>query len=217
MADAELELDDEREDDPSTRTRTTAIGIALILFGLIGLWAALSLMIEAVQYYKHPDQSLACDFSVLVSCSHNIASSYGSLFGFPNPILGLMAWPIVITTGALLVGKVPLPAWYWRGFSIGCALALLLVAAFVSFSMWSLQVLCPWCMLTWSVTIPTFWTVVLHAGRQGYLFRSPAFTRFCARCFGWIPSLTVACYLIVIVLAQLNLDAIPRILHDLMG
>ena len=103
----------EIEDDvaPTASTRPIGLAIWLIVGGFIGLVAAFALTLETVLYYKNPSEGAACDFSVLVSCSHNMSSDYGWLFGFPNPMIGMMAWPVVITTGVLVLAGVKLPAW----------------------------------------------------------------------------------------------------------
>ena len=204
------------EDEAATPARPLGLGIWMIVGGLIGLLAAFMLTFETVLYYKFPGEGAACDFSVLVSCSHNMSSSYGWLFGFPNPMIGMMAWPVVITTGVLVVAGVQLPAWYWRGLAFGTMLALLLVSGFVSISLYSLAVLCPWCMLTWAVVIPTFWAVVLYTLKEGLLV-GPVRSTLPERLYGWLPTIIFLSYLLIIVLAQLQLNAIPRIISDLFG
>ncbi|MGV1035281.1 MAG: vitamin K epoxide reductase family protein [Microbacteriaceae bacterium] len=200
--------------EPDTPERATALGVTLLVTGVIGLIAAFMLTLETVLFYKDPSQGAACDFSVLVSCSHNMTSEYGWLFGFPNPMLGMMTWPVVITTGLLVLTGVRLPAWFFKGLAFGFMLALLLVGGFVSISLYSLAVLCPWCMLTWAMVIPGFWTVLLYTLKEGMLI-GPVRSEWPARLYGWVPSLTAASYLVIIVLAQLQLNAIPRILDSL--
>lgn len=196
--------------------RPIALGVWLIVGGAIGLLAAFMLVWETILYWQNPSEGAACDFSVLVSCSQNMSSEWGKLFGFPNPMIGMMAWPVVITTGVLVVAGLRLPAWYWRGLAFGTVLALLLVSGFISISLYILNVLCPWCMLTWAVVIPTFWAVLLYTLKEGLLV-GPVRSVWPARLFGWVPTLTFASYLLIVVLAQVQLDAIPRILTDLFG
>lgn len=203
-------------DDDTVSERPFALAIWLIIGGAIGLFAAFMLTLETVQYYQNPSAGAACDFSLLVSCSHNMSSEYGWLFGFPNPMIGMMAWPVVITTGVLVLAGVRLPAWYWRGLAFGTMLALLLVSGFVSISLYILGVLCPWCMLTWAMVIPTFWAAVLYALKEGHLV-GPVRSSWPGRLYGWVPTLTFFSYLLIVVLAQLQLDAIPRLLSDLVG
>ena len=92
----------------------------------------------------------------------------------------------------------------------------ILVSGFISVSLYILNVLCPWCMLTWAVVIPTFWAVVLYTLKSGQLV-GPVRSPWPARLYGWVPTLTILSYLLIIVLAQIQLDAIPRIMNDLFG
>ena len=70
-------------------------------------------------------------------------------------------------------------------------------------------------MLTWAVTNPTFWVVTLHNLREGHIPASARVRRLAAEWFKWIPLITVVCYAIVIVLAQAQMNAIPRVMIDL--
>ncbi|HLP23306.1 MAG TPA: vitamin K epoxide reductase family protein [Microbacteriaceae bacterium] len=210
MTDVDVDRTD-NVDDVAPRSR--ALAVWLVVGGAIGLLAAFMLTWESILYWKDPSQGAACDLSPLVNCSQNLSSAYGSLFGFPNPLIGMMAWPVVITTGVLMLAGVTLPKWYWRGLAFGTILALLLVSGFVSISIYILHVLCPWCMLTWSVVIPTFWGVTLFTLKEGILV-GPSRSSVAAKLFGWVPTLSFACYLVIVLLAQLQLDAIPRILQS---
>lgn len=189
----------------------------MVVTSLFGLLAAFQLTIEKFASLANPGHVASCDISVLVSCSKNLESSYGSLFGFPNPVIGLIFWPMILTVGVALLGNTRFPDWFWRALTLGVTLALLLVAGFVSISLYRLGTLCPWCMLTWSMVIPLFWTVVLYAVKSGHIVGDAAVRRVGAKLFEWVPLLTVLSYLLVIVLAQLQLDAVPRVIHDLFG
>jgi hypothetical protein len=70
-------------------------------------------------------------------------------------------------------------------------------------------------MLTWAVTIPTFFVVTLHNLRAGHIPASERVQRLAAEWFKWIPLITVVVYAIVILLAQAHMNAIPRVLIDL--
>ena len=156
-----------------------------------------------------------CNVGVLVGCSVNLASDQGSVFGFPNPFIGLMAWPVVITIAVALLAGAAFARWFWIGFNVGVTGALVFVGWLIAQSIYVLDVLCPWCMLTWSVTIPVFWAVTLYNLREGHIPASARVREFAGRLFSWIPVITVTCYAIVILLAQAQMNAIPRVLIDL--
>lgn len=144
-------------------------GAWLLLSGALGLLAAFALTLEKFHAYENPDAKASCDFSLLVQCTVNLNSSYGSAFGFPNPLLGLMTWPFVLATGVLVLFSVKLPKFWWYGFFTGMTFAAGFVTWLQYQSIMRLGTLCPWCMVTWFAVIPAFVATLLHLGRLGLL------------------------------------------------
>jgi uncharacterized membrane protein len=202
-------------DDSPARTRPVAFASFLIIAGALGLLAAFELSIEKVLTLSNPDYVPNCNVGVLVGCSVNLASDQGSLFGFPNPFIGLMAWPVVITIGVAILAGARFARWFWIGLNVGVTGALAFVIWLIAQSIYVLDVLCPWCMLTWAVTIPVFLAVTLYNLREGHLPASERVRSLAAVLLRWIAVITVACYAIVLVLAQAQMNAIPRVLIDL--
>ncbi|MFF2390230.1 vitamin K epoxide reductase family protein [Agromyces sp. NPDC058104] len=203
--------------DSPRGSRPVASAIFLIIAGALGLLAAFELSLEKVLTLMDPTHVPNCNVGVLVGCSTNLASWQGSVFGFPNPFVGLMAWPVVITIGVAILAGATFSRWFWIGFNVGVAGALVFVGWLIYQSIYVLDVLCPWCMLTWAVTIPTFWVVTLHNLRSGSIPASARVRRLAAGWFAWIPLITLVCYGVVILLAQLQMNAIPRVMLDLQG
>jgi uncharacterized membrane protein len=201
--------------DSSPRSRPVAFAVFLIVSGVLGLLAAWELSVEKVLVLADPEHVPACNVGVLVGCDVNLESWQGSLFGFPNPFIGLMAWPVVIAVGVAILAGARFSRWFWVGFNVGVAGALVFVGWLIAQSIYALDVLCPWCMLTWAVTIPAFWAVTLYNVREGHIPASARVRRLAAEWFKWIPLITVVSYAIVIVLAQAHMNAIPRVMIDL--
>lgn len=187
--------------------RPSILAIALIVFGIVGLIAAFALTVEKFALLEHPADPLSCDLSPFFQCSKNLMSWQGSLFGFPNPILGIIGWSVVITVGVALIAGVSFPGWFWALFNIGVVGALALVIFLIGQSIFVLGTLCPWCMVTWAVTIPTFFLVTLRNMSSGTL---PGM-RIGAAAYSWVPAITVICYIVIIVLGQVQLDVIHRL------
>jgi uncharacterized membrane protein len=191
--------------------RPTALAVFLIIAGLIGLWAAFMLTLDKFHLLEDPNAQLSCNFSVLVGCTKNLNSAAGSVLGFPNPLLGLGGWTAAIAVGVgLLATRARFARWYWIAFNVGVILALVLVIFLITESLTVLNVLCPWCMVTWTVTIPTFWAVTLYNLKEGNLPVPERARSFFAAAYGWVPLITIVCYAIVAVLAQIQLDWIHR-------
>ena len=185
---------------------TPALGVFLTVAGVIGFFAAFRLTADKVGVYVHPTASLSCDVSPIVQCGKNLASAQGSIFGFPNPLLGVGGWVAVILVGILLLTGASFARWFWIAFNVGVAGALVLVIWLISQSIFVLGTLCPWCMVTWSVTIPTFLLVTLNNGKNGRFGGGEKVRRVFGGIYGWVPFLTLACYLAVVVIAQLRFD-----------
>jgi len=196
---------------PADQKRPIALAIFLIVVGLIGWIAAFALTVEKFALLTDPQESLGCDFSVLVQCSANLNSAQGSLFGFPNPIIGLGAWIAPIVVGAALLAGARFDRWFWMTFNVGVALALVFVIWLISQSIFILGTLCPWCMVTWSVTIPLFWVLTLRNLSFGVFGGGQGLRSASASLYRWTPTLTFASYLVIAVLAQVRLDVINHI------
>jgi len=191
--------------------RPLALAIFLIVIGVIGWIAAFALTVEKFELLINPQESLSCDFSVLVQCTKNLESAQGSIFGFPNPIIGLGAWVAPIVVGAALLAGARFDRWFWILFNAGFVFAIGLVGYLITQSIFVLGTLCPWCMVTWLVAIPGFWVVTLRNVSAGVFGSNPRVMRVAAALYSWVPTIVLACYLLVAVLAQVRLDVINHI------
>ncbi|MEO5919714.1 MAG: vitamin K epoxide reductase family protein [Pseudolysinimonas sp.] len=190
---------------PDTR-RPWILAVFLIVVGALGWWAAFSLTLDKFAVLENPDAVLDCNFSPLVQCGANLASWQGSVFGFPNPLIGLGGFVAPIAVGVALLAGARFANWFWIAFNVGIAGALAFVIWLISQSIYVLGTLCPWCMLVWSVTIPLFWVVTLCNAREGVFGERLRTVGHVAQ--PWIVPITVACYLVIAVLAQVRLDVL---------
>ena len=201
--------------EQQTHTRPTGLAIWLVIAGVIGWWAAFSLTIEKFHALANPDAIASCDFSVLVQCTANLDSWQGSVFGFPNPILGLTGWVAPIVVGVAILAGARFARWFWWLFAAGITFAFGFVLWLIGQSIYMLGTLCPWCMVTWLVTIPTFYAVWVQLLRTGVIVDSPRARRVGDALASWVPLMAIVTYAIVLLLAQLRLDAIPQLIDIL--
>lgn len=188
--------------------RPIAFAILLIVFGALGWFSAFQLTVDKFQLLENPDAALNCNFSLIVQCGKNLESWQGALFGFPNPILGLGGFVAPIAVGVAILAGAQFARWFWIAFNVGIAGALALCIWLMSQSIFVLGTLCVWCMLVWAITIPMFWLVTLRNFRDGVLPSSPRARRFFGAAYGWVPVISLACYIVIAVLAQLRLDVL---------
>lgn len=194
-----------------THTRPVALAVWLIIAGVIGWWAAFQLTLERIHLLADPNASLSCDFSILVQCRANLESWQGMVFGFPNPLIGLGAWVAPIVVGVAILARARFARWFWWLFEAGMIFAIGFVIWLISQSIFVLGTLCPWCMVTWLVTIPTFYAVTLHLFRSGLVPAPSGVRRVADTLMGWVPVMAVVSYAIVALLAQLRLDALNNL------
>jgi len=196
-----------------TASKKPPIGLAifLIVAGSIGFAAAFALTLDKIAILENPDAQLSCNFSVLVGCSTNLSSWQGALFGFPNPLIGIAAWSVVITIGAAMLSGARFARWFWLGLQVGVTAALAFVIWLMGQSFFVLDVLCPWCMVTWAVTIPTFLTVTFYTLKTGILPAPARIKRAARGAYSWIFVITIACYLVAATVAQLQMDFLNRL------
>lgn len=128
----------------------------LVVGGLIGLYAAFQLTVEKVRVLSDPSYVPGCDLNPVLSCGSVIMTPQAEVFGFPNPILGLVGFSVVVVLGVLLTARVRFPDWVWRGLNLGALLGFGFVQWLVWQSLYSIGALCPWCMVVWVVTGPIF-------------------------------------------------------------
>jgi uncharacterized membrane protein len=193
---------------PQTHTRPTVMAVWLIIAGVIGWWAAFELTLERLHLLANPNAIASCDFSPLVQCTKNLESWQGRVFGFPNPIVGLAGWVAPIVVGMAILAGAQFARWFWWLFMAGITFAFAFVIWLITQSIFVLGTLCPWCMVTWAVTIPTFYVVALHLLRSGIVPAGPRLRSAAETLMGWVPLFAVVSYAIIAIIAQLRLDVL---------
>ncbi|WP_413320428.1 vitamin K epoxide reductase family protein [Agrococcus sp. 1P02AA] len=188
------------------------LGVLLIVTGLVGLLGAFSLSVERVELLLNPDEALGCDLNPFLSCSGAMESEQGRLLGFPNPFIGLMAFPAPILMGVLALARVPLPRWVWTVFSIGVLVGLVFVLWLAQQSIFVLGFVCPWCFLVWLGMYAMAFPLWVWGFGSGALPAPAGLRRSLAKVqsWGWVLSLALA--VIMVVTIMVVLPGIPRYL-----
>ena len=143
----------------------TASAVWILIAGVVGLAAALTLTVEKIEILINPDYVPSCSINPVLSCGSVMVTPQASAFGFPNPLIGIVAFSVVVVTGVLALAKVRLPRWYWAGLAIGTLLGVVFIHWLIFQSLYRIGALCPYCMGVWAVTIPLFVVVASIALR----------------------------------------------------
>jgi uncharacterized membrane protein len=156
----------------STSTQYRSTPWILLFSGIIGLFAAFTLMQDKVAILSDPNYVPSCNINPVLSCGSVIVTDQASIFGFANPIIGLMTYSVVIALAVLLISRVVLPNWVWLGLNLGAFGGLAFVVWLIFQSLYVIEALCPWCMVAWVGTILIFWVSTAENAKAGRFTRS---------------------------------------------
>lgn len=140
-----------------------------MITGAAGLLAAWVITLDKFKLLEDPDFKPACSLNPIVSCGNIMTSDQASAFGFPNPMLGLVAYGIVICVGMSLLAGASFRRWYWLTLNAGTLFGVVFCAWLMYQSLYNINSLCLWCCLAWVATIFMFWYVTAHNVREGLL------------------------------------------------
>ncbi len=191
-------------------TPSIALGVFLVVASVSGFFAAFRLVVDKVGTFTNPDVAPTCNVSVLVQCGKNLGSPQGSIFGFPNPLIGVGGWVAVLMVGIMILAGMRFARWFWIALNVGMLGALAFIIWLITQSIFDLHTLCPWCMATWSVVIPAFWLVTLYNLKEGNIPLPAGAVRVAGVAYTYVPLITLICYLVVFLIAQVRLDVINR-------
>lgn len=141
----------------------------LIICGVIGLAAASIIMIEKIHLLQDAAFVPSCNLDPVISCGSVMQSDQSNAFGFPNPLIGLAAFPILITSGVAMLSGFKPKRWYLIGLQFGTIFGLAFVHWLFFQSTYRINALCPYCIVVWIVTITAFWYVLLYNLRAGHI------------------------------------------------
>ena len=126
---------------------------AVLIAGAVGLAASVTLTVEKIRLLTDAAYVPSCNLNPVLSCGSVMATRQASVLGFPNPLLGIAAFTVVVVTGVLAVTKVRLPRWYWAGMTVGTLAGAGFVHWLIFQSLYRIGALCPYCMVVWAVTM----------------------------------------------------------------
>ncbi|MFE9929965.1 vitamin K epoxide reductase family protein [Streptomyces sp. NPDC005533] len=167
---------------------TPSKGLAwlLALTGAAGLLASWVITLDKFLLLEDPDFKPACSLNPVVSCGSVMQSEQAAAFGFPNPMLGLAAYAVVVCVGAGLLAGARYRGWFWLGLNAGTLFGVGFCTWLMVQSLYEINALCLWCCLAWVATLLMFWAVTAHTVRTGVLPAPDPLRGFFTE-FGWAP------------------------------
>jgi uncharacterized membrane protein len=127
------------------------------------------LTIDTIKLIEDPNIELPCNINPLLSCK-SVASTWQSeIFGFPNPLLGIIAFSMLLVIGILLQNGGKLTKNFWILANYGNLASILFVIWFIYQSVYKIGSLCLYCMTVWTVTWPIFLYTLIWSSGENYI------------------------------------------------
>ena len=174
--------------------RQRPFALILLVTGVIGWVASGILVLERLALYEDAEHVTTCDINALVSCGKVMGTWQSELFGFPNPLIGIVAFAVVITTAMVTLSGASPGRWYWAGLQAGVTAGTVFTIWLWSQALFEIHILCLYCMIVWAAMIPLFILLTVRNLAHGVIPAHAAVVRFSA---GWAGTLVAIAYVAV--------------------
>lgn len=138
------------------------LSLLFVIAGVIGTLAASMLLVERIELLSDPTYVPMCTFGETLNCGSVMESDQAKIFGFPNAIIGIVSFSVVLTIGMAGLAGATFKQWFWSGLQLGVIFAMVFIHWLMYQTMFEIRALCLYCMIVWAVTGPLFWYVTIR-------------------------------------------------------
>ena len=160
---------DTQAEDTGVTITDKMMGWILTIGGLVGGAAAFVLTVEKIALLSDPAYVPTCSINPILSCGSIMTTDQAEVFGFPNPLIGVITFPVVVTSGVALLAGIRLPRWWWLALQAGTLFGVVFVTWLFYQSVYRIGALCPYCMVVWVAMIVLFCYTTLRNLDRGAL------------------------------------------------
>ena len=156
---------------------------SMLVGATLSLLASFVLSVEAIEIAKNPNAELSCSVNIVLNCATVAAHPTSTFMGFPNPFLGLMAEPVVITVAIAGLAGVRFPRLFMFTAQIFYTIGFLFALGLLYVSMFVIGALCPWCLLVTLTTTLVWFAITRYNIREDNLYLNK---RLSKRAHAWL-------------------------------
>ena len=125
----------------------------LLIAGVTGFLASFILTIDKFKVLKDAGFTPSCNINASLNCKSVMLSDQAEVFGFPNSLIGIATFAIMIAISVALFLKVSFPKLFWQFLVSGTALAVVFCHWLAFQTIFEIGALCPYCMVAWVATL----------------------------------------------------------------
>lgn len=139
-----------------------------VIAGLLSFFSSFIIVLEKNKLLADPSYIPPCSINPVIGCGAVMQSPQAEVFGFPNPLLGVAGFAIVVTIGFAMLAGAQFKRWFWVCTQLGMLFGMGFIYWLFYQAVYVINSLCLYCMVVWAMMIPLFlYTVVynLHERR----------------------------------------------------
>lgn len=166
-----------------------------MLFSTIGLLASFIITWEKIELLKDPNHTTSCSINPLISCENVMQSDQASVFGFPNPLLGIIGFTAIFSFAFMGLFIKKIPAFMYVILVSGLGFATIFSTWLFHEAIFEIGAICLYCVVVWLCSYIMFFDILSVLVAEG--LRKAGISGW-----GWIVGLTGWLILIAIIVAQ---------------
>lgn len=140
----------------ASETQTSKVsGITLLLAAVAGFLASFVLTIDKLKILKDSNYKPSCNINAVLNCKSVMLSQEAEVFGFPNSLIGIAAFAMMLVVAVSLLMGVEFPKRFWQLLVPGPIFAVGFSHYLAYQTTFEIGALCPYCMVAWVASLLT--------------------------------------------------------------
>ncbi len=133
------------------KNRTSAL--TMLIAGILGFAASFILTIDKFKVLKDSGFTPSCNINATLNCKSVMLSKQAEVFGFPNSLIGIGTFAMMLVIAVALLMGIRFPKLFWQLVLAGTGLAVLFCHWLAFQTTFEIGALCPYCMVAWFATL----------------------------------------------------------------
>jgi uncharacterized membrane protein len=125
----------------------------MLVAAMSGLIASFILTIDKFKILKDAGYTPSCNINATLNCKSVMLSKQAEAFGFPNSIIGIGTFSMMLVVAVLIFFNISLPKLFLQIATFGTALAVVFCHWLAYETTFVIAALCPYCMVAWVATL----------------------------------------------------------------